>query len=324
MLKIFSQIFRKERRSGKGCSDELVKRATHRALDATDPRVRILSSCEKRMRPSVIHAIGYVIELVEALPEPVPMSCREWGARSVMGAMFSSGESLQHAIAGDTACKDFFASNRLVSEPVYALLLAKPSQKNTFGYDLVDDKPVSDVPLTVVSFDEHRLTGLATSEAETRRLLKLRAFDYLLTLALKKITDVRGRRRDLVARRKLLRTKLDILARSGGSLVVEPRDEEKWGLQQKMDQVETELDDMGVDETVLPRHLQIIIDTLATAEKQLWLERKVMHLDNMHYLRTAAYANATALPLNILHDANTRAMVVQPVVLAPESFSGLV
>lgn len=322
MLKIFEQIFRSETKSAKGYPEELIKRATERALDATDPRVRILSSYAKPMRAAVIHAIDHVVQLVDTLSTPVPMSRADWSAQRVMDAMFSSGDSLQNTIERDAACKDFVASNPRIAEPVTALLLAKHSRKLTYGHDLVDDKPVSDVPLTVVSFDEHRLIGLATSAEETRRLLKLRAFDYLLVLALAKITELQETRKDLVVRRKLLQAKLDVLSRSSGSLLEEPRAADKQSLQEKMELVETQLKDMGADDSVLQRHLGILVETLAAAEKELWLESQILYIDNMHYLRTADHPKATPLPVQILHDANAREMAIQLVVMPPENFSG--
>ncbi len=321
MLKIFEQIFRSEAKSAKGYSDDLIRRATERALDATDPRVRILSGYAKQMRAAVIHTIDHVLQLVDAIAAPVPMSRHDWSTQAVIGAMFASGDSLQTAVARDAACKDFVATNPSVTEPVTALLLAQHSRKQTYGYDLVNDKPVSDVPLTVVSFDNHRLIGLATNETETRRLLKLRAFDYLLVLALAKITDTQDRRQDLVVRKKLLRTKLDILDRSSGSLLVEPLAADKQSLQKKMDQVEAELKDLGADDTVLQHHLELIVETLATAEKQLWLEDQIIYIDNMHYLRTADNPKAVALPLQMLHDAHAHEMAVQLVVMPPECLS---
>lgn len=322
MLKIFEQIFRSETQSEKDYSDELIHRATERALDATDPRVRILSGYAKKMRGAVIHAIDHVLQLVDGIAAPVPMSQRDWSTQVVIGAMFASGDSLQTTVVRDPACKDFIATNPQIAEPVTALLLAEYSRKETYGYDLVNDKPVSDVPLTVVSFDNHRLIGLATNEAETRRLLKLRAFDYLLVLALAKITDTQDRRQDLVVRKKLLRTKLDILGRSSGSLLAEPLAADKQSLQEKMDQVEAELKDLGADDTVLQHHLELIIETLATAEKQLWLEDQIIYIDNMHYLRAADHPKAVALPLQLLHDAHARERAAQLVVMSPEFLAG--
>jgi hypothetical protein len=320
MLKIFEQIFRSEAKSAQGYSDELIKRATERALDATDPRVRILSAYAKQMRAAVINAIDHVVQLIDALSEPLPMSRADWNGQALLSIFFASGDSLHNMVSGDTACKDFAAANAPITEPVIALLLAKNSRKNTYGYDLIDGKSMSDVPLTVVSFDEHRLLGLATNEAETRRLLKLRTFDYLLMLALQKITDVKEQRQDLISRKKLLKAKLDILGRSSGNLLEETRLADKETLQKKMDMVEAELNDVGADDTVLQRHLEIIIETLATADKQLWLEQQTLYIDNMHYLRAADHPKAAALPLQILHDANAHERAVQLVRLSPANF----
>ncbi len=322
MLKIFEQIFRSDAKSAQGYSDELIKRATERALDATDPRVRILPAYAKQLRAAVIHAIDSVVQLVDTLSAPVPMSRADWSTQALLSTLFSSGDSLQKMVEADAACKDFVAANAPITAPVFALLLAKHSRRNTYGFDLIDDKPVSDVPLTVVSFDEHRLLGLATSETETRRLLKLRTFDFLLLQALQKITDATEQRQDLISRKKLLKAKLDILSRSSGNLLEETRAADKETLQQKMDLVEAELNEVGAADTVLQRHLDIIVETLATADKQLWLENQTLYIDNMHYLRAADHPKATALPLQMLHDANAHERAVQLVTLAPTNFSG--
>lgn len=321
MLKIFEQIFHRDSQST-SYSDDLIHRATERAIDATDPRIRILASYQKKMRSSVVHAIDHIVQLVESFSEPVVMSEATWGSQPIPGLMFASADRLRDTISGDNACKDFVALNAHVAEPVTALLLSKLSQKHTYGYDLVDDKTMSDMPLTTVSFDEHRLTGLAINEAETRRLLQLRAFDYLLVLALAEITEVKELRQDLVARKRLLKTKLDIVCRSSGSLVDEPRLADRRNLQQKMDEVEAALAEAGADDTVLQRNLELVVATLGGAEKQLWLETQVLYIDNMRYLRTADHPGATELKVQILHDANAHEMAAQMVVLPPASLSG--
>lgn len=320
MLKLFEQIFRHDTRPAKSYPDELIRRAIERAVDATDPRVRILSSYQKKMRPAAIHAIDCVVQLVTSLSRPVPMSAADWGSQAVLGAMFASAESLRAVISCDRACRDFAATNTHFTEPVTALLLAKFSQKHTYGYDLVDDKTVGDVPLTVVSFDDHRLIGLATQDSETRRLLQLRAFDYLLALALEEITTAKDLRQDLVARKKLLKVKLDIVLRSNGSLVDEPSRDDRHGLQQKMDAIEAALHEAGADDDVLQRNLTIIIETLAGAEQRLRLEKQTLYIDNLHYLRTAEDQRAAPVPVQMLRDAHAREMAAQLVTIPPESF----
>jgi hypothetical protein len=322
MLKIFEQIFRRDTTCSTHYPDDLIERAIDRSVDATDPRIRILSSYRKQIGPAVVQAIDHVTQLVSALAPPVPVSDVDWASQPILGAMFASADNMRTMIAGDRAYRDFAAASDHAGKPVTALLLAKCSQKQTYGFDLVDDKTVSDAPLTIVSFDDHRLIGLAAEAAETQRLLKLRAFDYLLGQALADITNATGRRKDLVARRRLLKAKLDIVARSSGNLAHEPSPEEWTGLQRKMNEVELALSELGADDTVLQRHLQIIVEALANAGSRLNLQDRILYLDHMHYLRAPDDSRATAVPVQILCDANAHELAAQPVALQPGIFAG--
>jgi len=69
-----------------------------------------------------------------------------------------------------------------------------------------------DVAQVTVSFDKHRMVDPTAVEDETRRLLKRRAFDHLLTLALAGIAEAHGERGDLQRERDLLRSKMAALA----------------------------------------------------------------------------------------------------------------
>ena len=79
------------------------------------------------------------------------------------------------------------------------------------GMDLVGDRVQKDVAQVTVSFSGHRLLDPGCSEAETRRQLKRRAFDHLLSLALTRIAGMRVEREDLKRQRDLLRRKLAAL-----------------------------------------------------------------------------------------------------------------
>lgn len=321
MFKLFEQIFHRDAGPATTYPDELIHRAIERAVDATDPRMRMLSSYKKALRPAVIHAVDCVVTLVNGLFGPVPLSSEGWRSRAIVGALFASADSLRAVVACDRACRDFAMMHRLVKEPVTALLLAKCSEKHTFGYDVVDDRTVADVPLTVVSFDEHRLIGLAAHESETRRLLQLRAFDYLLAQALQEITAVKDVRQDLNTRKKLLRAKLDIVARSNGRMADEPNLAGRHELQQKLDAIESALHEAGADADVLQGNLDIAIATLTDAGQRLRLEAQTLYLDNMHYLRPAGHPGAVELSLQMLRDNHDGAMVAQLVAIPPESFA---
>ena len=278
--------------------------------------MRIMPGYAKQLRPAVLHAMDYVVQLVDSFVQPVPMAANTWNQQVTIRAMFSSGERLQEIVSHDPAYRDFIAANTNVSsQPLTALLLTSYSEKHTFGVDLINDNVMSDVPLTIISFDEHRLLGLATSEIETRRLLKARAYDYLLTLVLAKITAQREKREDLVARKKLLRAKLDVLARGGGNFSVETCGADRTQLQQKLEQIEKDLAGMGTDDTVLQHHLDIVKETLLLTEQQLWLACTTLYMDSSHIMRSADHPKADPIPVQMLHDANGRQLAVLLVTL---------
>jgi hypothetical protein len=52
--------------------ETLIEMTIERAVDGTDPRLRLLPGYRKRLREPVIHAIEQVVALVDAMPAPVP------------------------------------------------------------------------------------------------------------------------------------------------------------------------------------------------------------------------------------------------------------
>lgn len=73
-----------------------------------------------------------------------------------------------------------------------------------------------DVAQVTVGFNKHRVVDPTAVEDDTRRLLKRRAFDHLLTLALVRFADIQGERADLEQERGLMRGKLAALRAVGG------------------------------------------------------------------------------------------------------------
>lgn len=315
MFKLFEQIFHGERRASSGYPEALVTRAIERAVDATDPRVRILSGYAKTLRPAVLHAIEHVVTMVDTLAEPISLVASNHGSDVVLGALFASADSVRNLLQRDQSLQGVVAEPMSPGGPIHALLLATMSQKRVFGHDLVDDNMVSDVALTIISFDEHRLAGPTADRQETDRFLKWRAYDYLLVLALGKVAEVQGRRADLTSHRKLLQSKLNILSRSGGNVLQAPSQTERPELQRQMDAIESELKAMGAQDNVLEQHLHLVRDTLMTADQQLWCESQTLYIDLMHYQREPTHPKAKAVPVQILHDANGRALAVQRVII---------
>lgn len=80
MLRLFQSIFGGAADVDGRYPERVVDAAIERALDGTDPRLRILPGYRKRLRPLVIHALDHVVGLVEGLPSPAELSRKGYSA----------------------------------------------------------------------------------------------------------------------------------------------------------------------------------------------------------------------------------------------------
>jgi hypothetical protein len=318
MLKLFQSIFGGGERQGR-YPESLIEAAIERALDGTDPRLRVLSGYRKRLREPVVHVIDHVVALVDGIPAPVPAGRGEHGSEPRLAALFASERDMLDIIGRDKALADFLhGPEGPGAERVMALLLAERREKNILGMDLVGDRVRRDVPQVAVSFAGHRLLDPSTGEGQMHRQLKRRAFDHLLSLALARIAERRVERDDLARQRDLLRRKLTALERGGWGFDP-PEDEppERNTLLAELDAVTEQLQALDAGSDVLGAHLGIVVELLGDAEHQLWGEDITLHLDAMNIQRPAQNPSARQIHLQELHNASGRRAVMLPISLTP-------
>jgi hypothetical protein len=193
----------------------------------------------------------------------------------------------------------------LVPEPVTALLVAQRSEKRGFGYGEVEGQVLKDVARTTVGFDQHLLVAVARDETETRRLLKRRAFDQLLALALLHITERKEERESLGTRRALLRSKLDILQR-GGSFTQHTGANDQLKLQASLEDIEQQLATLDASGDVLAGNLAVIADVLSNAGEHLWLEDRTLCLDRLYVVHDKPSRSAPSIVFKEIHTSDGR------------------
>jgi hypothetical protein len=317
MLKLFQSIFGGAEQQGRH-PESLIEAAIERSVDGTDPRLRAVPGYKKHLRPSVIHAIDHVVALVDSIPAPQPAGRGDYNADPRLKALFASADRMQEVFGNDVALNEFRGSSGKGVERVCALLLAERVEKNVLGMDLAGDMLRRDVAQVSVSFRNHRLIEVTSSEADTRSQLKRRAFDHLLTLALTRIAEAQGERTDLARQRDLLRRKLNALKCGGCSFEAEQGAQPGHEvLSAELQEIETELAKLGMDANALQGSLDIIADLLSHAEQQLWSADLVIHLDNMNIRRDAQDPSAQRVTIQELHNARGAGLVMLLVALAP-------
>jgi hypothetical protein len=317
MFKVFQSIFGGGERKGAAYPPALVEAAIDRALDATDPRIRAVSGHRKRLQPAVIHAIDHVVALVEAMPAPVEASAASYGSDARLSSFFASTDRMAEVFGADRALIEFLASaGDPGTGPILAVLFVERSEKKVLGMAVQGDQVMQEVSQVQVSFDKHRLVDPSATEEELRKKLRHRAFDHLLSMALTRIVEVGNEREALEQSQSMLRAKLRALqsARFGfseeGGENAEPA-----ALEAKLAEIEGKLAETGSGATALPRHLELLVESLAAAEKQLYAEPVTVLMDRLGIRQGTPGPTTVELQLRELHNAVGHAVVSLPIAI---------
>lgn len=317
-MKLFQSIFGRDETIGR-YPESLVDLAIERAVDGTDSRLRLLPSYRKRLRKPVIQAIDHVVALVDAMAAPVIADVRVRADEPRLSAVFVSAADMLELLGRDPSLMAFRATSAgSAADCITALMVTKPVERHIFGVDLAGDQVRREVAQVAVSFTKHRLLDPTASEADTRRLLKRRAFDHLLMLALERIAEVREERGDLTRQRDLLRRKLYALEHGGWSFKAADDDcPSATELEAELNRITAQLSELGVEQSVLDAHLNLVAAQLADSPRQLWVEPSTLWLDPLNIQRPAQEPSARRIELGTLHNARGRWLTFLPLSFAP-------
>ncbi len=204
----------------------------------------------------------------------------------------SYGEDLQRFLADRPI---------LTAGTIHCLLTLDCTEKRVLGMVVRGDRVSRDVAQTVVNFSNHRLVGLAPSEAETRSELRKHAFDHLVGAALGDLSAARAQASGLERQHRILRRKLvamqsagwvdTLLEPSGTGAARSPDD-----VQRELVGIEAELAEQPIDTATLDGQLAHIARTLAQPERHLRLEKRSLTLDAMGIRLEGAAAQGVPAP----------------------------
>lgn len=319
MLKLFQSIFGGEAKPGSAWPESLVEAVIERALDGTDPRLRALGGYRKRLREPALATIDHVMRLVDELPAPLAATAENYRNDAGLRSMFASPERMFEVIARDRNLEEALRSGTPDGKPLTAMLMMRVSEKHTLGIDLEDDVLKRDVQQTIVSFDGHRLIDPCTDEAETRCLLKRRAYDHILAQVLEAMARRRSTRTGLAGQRELLQRKSAALQGAGWSFEAggEKGPSDAAALESELARIEEEIGKLGPDEVTLDAHLGMLAEALAAPAKYLWMEERSLILDHRNVLRAQADSVARELHLRELHDGRGTRMATLLLAVDP-------
>jgi hypothetical protein len=212
MLSFISSLFTTTQRRSGAVDNALLERAIDRAVAGSDPRLRALPGYRKRLRGPVENAVTHVIGLVNRLPAPSEISRPAYRSDPCLRAFFVSPEHLQQTIGHCATVIDYLRASKPAPDAfIFGLLSMECKERNILGMDLHGDTFQREVAQVAVNFCNHRFLGPSGDDAETRRELMRRGFDYLVEQALAHIVAARTQKADLAEQRLLLQRKLEAM-----------------------------------------------------------------------------------------------------------------
>ncbi len=150
-------------------------------------------------------------------------------------------------------------------------------------------------------------------EEQARRHLKIRAFDYLLSQALRRLTNVKSERKELERWRTLLQAKLSLLERGGWGFNA-PDDVDRLdaaAVEEQLGTIEAQLQEIGGDDGMLEIYLDIVADVLGNPEEYLMPQRTTIYVDRMSIKRAEASSDAPELTFYELRTAEGNSLALQ-------------
>jgi hypothetical protein len=191
---------------------ELVQIATEAIIEAVDPRLRVVSGYQAKIKPGVTRTIVHLREIAKDLPQPIELTRGAWGTDPQLNAFFAAATDVPTVLGRSAQLRAYFESpvNAGVAE-VYALLGMLRIEREVFAPALVDGMLRHDVAQTTVSFSKHTLIAPARDFIACRREVGVLIFKRLAALALERITSLGERATELEQHKAMLGARLRLL-----------------------------------------------------------------------------------------------------------------
>lgn len=311
-------------REARRADERRLAAAVDAVVDVVDPRLRGLPGYRRTLAPAIGQAARFAREIVAALPPAIEITRKSWSGTPFLRAGFATVDAMQQVFDTNRALRDFLTSAEARgAREIYAGIGMQMHRRQQLGQELRDELLQKDVEQVAVSFDNHRIGVIATTEPRVKELLQRRILEDFATRAMQRIVGMRSRRDALVEQRANLSWKLKIyrMQRDGLGTLWHDRtryDQHINDLSERLQVAETNLDDLLSSAGTIEDFLDITVEEFSRAQETLRVDTTTIHLDDMNIERDPASPRATALELTEVRFGKRRPRVVQLVKFSPD------
>lgn len=251
-------------------------------VDVVDPKIRILSRYNKRLRNSVETTWKYLDTLASYLPASMHISRKSFSIDPAVRVLFENVESMLRLLNESEKLTGFFTDHPN-AEKAHVFLSMDKNERTFLGVELDGEMLKRDVMQTAVTFTDHHLLSPALSEQDAKEGIKCLGFVGLLHKINQLITQCHY---DV---KKLEETKQGITSeiRNLKSTSKNAGDDEAFAraslekLHDQLQEVEHDLVQARMKTDSPDRHVQFIVDVLGEPEEYLKVEEKSLSVNNL-------------------------------------------
>ena len=279
-------------------ADEAVVWGVEKAVALTNPKLRLLPDCEKRLAPAVAKTVDFLREQAHAFPAARPLSAGDWSSDPAWRAFFVASTDIPAVLGRSDNLRTLFDKFPELDHAHLILGMAVSEQK-VFGMALQGNIVQRDVAQVSVSFSDHQARLCGGDEMRLRRVVGVQIFEYLVAHALAEIGAERVERQELQASRSLIRARLRLLEQHGpglGSLFgsAPAARSEQARLEAELLDNERQLEALGASESALDAELECLATVLSEPQRYLRIEPKRLRLNAMNVVVPEASSEAAA------------------------------
>ena len=301
-----------------------IDRGLEEIIDAVDPRLRSLSGYKRRLEPAALRAYEYALQCAADIPAPIEVTRDRWARDPNLRAYFASVDSMQEVFDGSQSLRRFLSSTEAMNaERIFVGLGMRLDERKRLGHALHGETVQSDVEQTTVSFNDHNVALVATSEEELRHQAVRRILEELATRAMQQIMGKRLRRDSLAEESAVMRWKLKIYERGAQGLGTLSHDQEVYerhaeDLRQRLDETQSDLQSLLEGAGTIEDFMRLTIEVFDTASGYIIFDPFSLLVDNMNVMRKEGDKDAKELALTRVRIGRRRPRVVQMLSLSPD------
>jgi hypothetical protein len=259
-----------------------IAEAVETVVDIVDPRIRVLSRYNKRLRNAVDTAWQYLDNLMENIPCDLHLSKNNFAIDPRVRVLFENLDAMLQLFAQSQNLKDFVSAHPQ-ADIAHLFLSMNMKEKTKFGVELDGELLKREVMQTAVAFTDHTILSPALNRQHAAQGVKCLGFSFLLKKVNQAISQSGIENRSLQDRKRQLTEEIRSLktaAHNAGTdnpLAIASME----NLQRELHDVEHYLAITRMETESPDHHMQCIMDILQEPQKYLTIQRQSVSINNL-------------------------------------------